>query len=180
VKPRPHTHTRRGLRFLPQYHISYKWNYYSAPIIYKYLLKVLCPVSRPITTLECVLLKDNNLVLVARTGPEINSQACLCVLQGTRHNNKCWFSIQRFIFLLKFCLETPKKSSGPSNPGSELFLASLSAISFPRIPAPTVPNGPQSRSGHFGYETKLLPLSAIEPGSLGRPAHGLATTPTAL
>jgi hypothetical protein len=28
------------------------------PIIYKCLLKVLCPVSRPITTLACVLLKD--------------------------------------------------------------------------------------------------------------------------
>jgi len=30
------------------------------PIIYRCLLKVLCPVSRPITTLDCVLLKDNN------------------------------------------------------------------------------------------------------------------------
>jgi hypothetical protein len=27
-------------------------------------------------------LKDNNRALVARLGPEINSQACLCVLQG--------------------------------------------------------------------------------------------------
>ena len=31
-----------------------------SPIIYKCLLKVLCPVSRPITTLDRVLLKDNN------------------------------------------------------------------------------------------------------------------------
>jgi len=39
-------------------------------IIYKYLLKVLCPVSRPITTMDDVLLKDNNRALVARLGPE--------------------------------------------------------------------------------------------------------------
>jgi hypothetical protein len=29
------------------------------------LLKVLCPVRRPITTRDCVLLKDNNRALVA-------------------------------------------------------------------------------------------------------------------
>jgi hypothetical protein len=47
-----------------------------SPIIYKCLLEVLCSVSRPITTLVCVLLKDSNQALVARSGPEINSQAC--------------------------------------------------------------------------------------------------------
>jgi hypothetical protein len=76
------------------------------------LLKMLCPVSRPITALDCVLLKDNNQAPVARLGPEINSRACLCVLQGPCHNARCCFSIQRFIFLLIFCLETPKKGSG--------------------------------------------------------------------
>jgi len=34
-----------------------------SPIIYKCLLKVLCTVRRPITTLDCVLLKDNNWAL---------------------------------------------------------------------------------------------------------------------
>jgi len=106
-----------------------------SPITYKYLLKVLCPVRRPITTLDCVLLKDNNRALVARLGPEINSQACLCVLQGPRHNTKCWFSIQCFIFLLMFCLEMPKKSSGPANLSTEPSLASWSGISLPCIPA---------------------------------------------
>jgi hypothetical protein len=53
-----------------------------SPIVHKCLLKVLCPVRRPITTLDCVLLKGNNRALVARSGPEINSRACLCVLQG--------------------------------------------------------------------------------------------------
>jgi hypothetical protein len=40
--------------------------------IYIYIcpLRVFCPVSRPITTLDCVLLKDNNQALVARSGPE--------------------------------------------------------------------------------------------------------------
>jgi hypothetical protein len=85
------------------------------PIIHRCLLKVLCPLSRPITTLDYVLLKDNNWEPVARLGPEINSQACLCVLQGPHHNARCCFSIQRFIFLLIFCLENPKKGSGPTN-----------------------------------------------------------------
>jgi hypothetical protein len=44
------------------------------PTTYRFLLRVLCPVSRPITTLDCVLLKDSNRAPLAR--------ACLCVLQG--------------------------------------------------------------------------------------------------
>jgi len=99
------------------------------------LLKVLCPVSRLVTALDCVLLKDNNRVPVARLGPEINSWACLCVPQGPRHNARCCLCIQRFIFLLIFCLETPKKGSGPINRWPEPLLASLSAISFPVTPA---------------------------------------------
>ena len=47
---------------------------------------MLCPVSRPVTTLVCVLLKDNSRTPIARSGPEINSWACLCVLQGPA----CW------------------------------------------------------------------------------------------
>jgi hypothetical protein len=68
------------------------------PIICRCLLKVLCTVRRPITTLDCVLLKDNNQALVVRLGPEINSGACLCVIQGPRPSTKRWLSIQRFIF----------------------------------------------------------------------------------
>jgi len=86
-----------------------------SPIIYRCLLKVLCPVSTPVTVLGCVLLKDNSRALVARSGPEINSLACLCVLQGPRYNARCRFSIHRFIFLLIFCLETSKKCSGQTN-----------------------------------------------------------------
>ena len=46
------------------------------PITYRCLLKVLCPVRRPVTTLDCVLLKDSRSFL-AVLGPEINSRACL-------------------------------------------------------------------------------------------------------
>ena len=57
-----------------------------SPTMHKCLLKVLCPVSRPITTFVWVLLKDNSRAPVVRSGPEINSRACLCVLQVPRHN----------------------------------------------------------------------------------------------
>jgi len=43
------------------------------PMIFKCLLTVLCPVSRPITTLVCVLLKDSNRAPIAGLGSKINS-----------------------------------------------------------------------------------------------------------
>jgi hypothetical protein len=86
-----------------------------SPITCSCLLRVLCQVSRPITALDCVLLKDSSRAPMARLGPEINSRACLCVPQGPRHSARCCFPIQFFIFLLMFCLETPKKGSGPVN-----------------------------------------------------------------
>jgi len=92
-------------------------------------------MSRPITALDCVLLKDNNWAPVARLGPEINYWACLGLPQGPCHNVTCCLSIQRFIFLLIFCLETPQKGSGPINRWPETLLVSLSAISFPLTPA---------------------------------------------
>ena len=120
-----------------------QWNHFRithvglllSPITCSCLLRVFCLVRRPITALVCVLVTDNNRASVARLGPEINSRACLCVLQGYCHNARCCFFIQRFIFLLIFCLETPKKGSGPINRWPELLLASLSAISFPLTPA---------------------------------------------
>ena len=96
VKPRSHTHTEHELRFPTHYHISYRCGLSLSPILYRCILKLLCPVSRPITTLDCVLLNDNNPALVARSGPEINSPACLSALHGPPHNTRCCFSIQRF------------------------------------------------------------------------------------
>jgi len=91
VKPGPHMHSKHEMRFPPQYHTSYKWGLLFSPITYKCRLRVLCPVRRPMKTLDCVLLKDNNRALVVKLGPEINSRACLCVQQGPRHITKCWF-----------------------------------------------------------------------------------------
>jgi hypothetical protein len=56
------------------------------------LLRVLCPARRPVTTLDCVHLKDSNRALVARPGPEINFRVCPWVLPGPRHFTKCWLS----------------------------------------------------------------------------------------
>ena len=40
------------------------------PIGWRYFLRVLCPVWRPVTTPDCVLLKDRNLALAPRQGPK--------------------------------------------------------------------------------------------------------------
>jgi hypothetical protein len=49
------------------------------PSRWKCLLRVLCPVRRPVTALDWVLLKDRNLALAPWQGPEISSRACLCI-----------------------------------------------------------------------------------------------------
>jgi hypothetical protein len=46
-----------------------------SPIRWRYLLRVLRPVRRPVTTLDCVLLKDRNLALAPRQGPEFSSRS---------------------------------------------------------------------------------------------------------
>jgi len=33
---------------------------------------VLCPIRRPVTTLDCILLRDSSINLAAGLGPEIN------------------------------------------------------------------------------------------------------------
>jgi len=106
-----------------------------SPIKWRCLLRVLCSARRPVTTLDCVLLKDKRMVLVARLGNVVNSWACLWVLLRPHHLAKCWLSIWHFIFLPIFCPETCKDGSGPTNFWIELSLASLSAISFPHTPA---------------------------------------------
>jgi hypothetical protein len=116
-----------------------------SPIRWRCLLRVLCPVRRPVTALYYVLLKDSKLALAPREGPEINSRACLWVSPRPRHHNQCWLTNQRLILLHISCLETPKAGSGPTNFRAELFLASSSAISFPCAPAC---RGVESHSEH--------------------------------
>jgi hypothetical protein len=70
------------------------------PIKWRCLLKVWGPVRRPITTRDCILLKDKSLALVPRQGPEINSRACLWVLPRLRHCPQCWFTNQQLNLFL--------------------------------------------------------------------------------
>ena len=64
-----------------------------SPIIHKCLLKVLRSVSRPITTLDYVLLKDSNQALVARSVPEVNSRAFIGgTSEGTKGLSSQWIS----------------------------------------------------------------------------------------
>ena len=73
------------------------------PIRWRCLLRVLCPVRRRVTALDCVLLKDRNLALVPRQGPKISSWACLWVSPRPRHHTQC-------------CL-----TNHPSNPSSYIL-----------------------------------------------------------
>jgi len=64
--------TKRGLRFLPLLPTSYIMGYWSTPLSKDVLSKVLCPVKRPVTTLDCVLLKNNSLRFAVRLATEIS------------------------------------------------------------------------------------------------------------
>jgi hypothetical protein len=58
VKPKLHTHKERRPSFYPLLHTSFIRDWLFSPIKWRCLLRALCPVSRPVTTLDCVLLKD--------------------------------------------------------------------------------------------------------------------------
>ena len=103
----------------------------ASPVRWRCLLRVLCPVRRPVTALDWVPLKDRNLALAPRQGPEISFRACLWVSPRPRHHTQCWLTNQCLILLHISCLETPKAGSGPTNPRTELPLVSSSAISLP-------------------------------------------------
>jgi hypothetical protein len=67
----------------------------SSPNKWRCLRRVLCPVRRPVTTLDWFLLKDRSLILVPEQGPEINSRACLRVLPRSHQLAQCWLISQR-------------------------------------------------------------------------------------
>ena len=114
VKPKLHIHKECGPRFHPVLFTFYTLDF--------------------LTALDCVLLKDRNLALASRQGPEINSRACLWVLPRPHHHTQCWLTRQHLILLIS-CLETPKAGSGPTNFRAEPPLVSSLVISFPCTPA---------------------------------------------
>jgi hypothetical protein len=104
------------------------------PIKWRCLLRVLCPVRRPVTALDCILLKDKSLALVPRQGPGINSRACFWVMPRLCHCPQCCFTNQQLILFLRSCLETPETGSGPTNLEAEPSLETPLAISLPLDP----------------------------------------------
>jgi len=108
---------------------------FDSPIRWRCLLGVLYPVRRPVTALDCVLLKDRNLTLTPRQGPEINSRACLWVSPRPRHHFQCWLNNQRLILLRISCLETPKAGWGPTDFRTERPLRARRRSPLPRAPA---------------------------------------------
>ena len=106
-----------------------------SPIRRRCLLRVLCPVRRPVTALCCVLLEDRNLPLAPRQGHETSSRACLWASPRLRHHTQCWLTNKRLILLRIPCPENPKAGWGPTNFRAEPSLVSSSAISLPHIPA---------------------------------------------
>jgi hypothetical protein len=79
-----------------------------SPIKWRCLLRVLRPVRGPVTTLDCVLLKNKSLVFAPGLG-------CLWVLPRPRHFAKWWLSIQRFIFFSYVLLRDPPQGWLRSN-----------------------------------------------------------------
>ena len=105
VKPKHHTHKECGQRSSSAPHLLH--NELSDNLIrWTCFLRVLCPVRRPVTALDCVLLKDRNLALAPRQGSEINSWACLWVLQRPRHYIQCWLTNQCLNLLRISCLDS--------------------------------------------------------------------------
>ena len=96
----------------------------SSPSRWRCLLRVLCPVRKPVAALDWVLLKDRNPALAPRQGPEISSRACLWVSPRPRHRTQCWLTTQRLIFLHISCLETSRAGSGQRNPGTHSSMSS--------------------------------------------------------
>jgi len=76
-----------------------------SPITYKCLLKVLCPVSRPITTLACVQLEDSNLAPVGRLGPEINSLASEAMRRCLKVTTAMFCNISSHRFINTYTLQ---------------------------------------------------------------------------
>jgi hypothetical protein len=118
--------------------------------------EVLCPVRRPISTLDCVLLKESSLVLAAIRRPQINPRACLWVPVRSCHSVMCCLSNRHSIFFFILCLETPRAGYGPTKcwtepppPPCEVignFMSTYSRMSYDPTESQTVTGG--DKMGH--------------------------------
>ena len=79
-----------------------------SPSRWRCLLRVLWPVSRPVTALDWILLKVKNFALVPRLGPEISCRACRWISPRPCHWALCWLTSQRRSLFCKSRLETPR------------------------------------------------------------------------
>ena len=123
----------------------------SKPTRWRCLLRVLWPVSRPVTALAWVRLKVKNLDLVPRLGPGMSPRACLWVFPRPCHWALCWLTNQWQSFFCKSRLETPRTGSGPRNLRAQPPLASPPAISLPCIPGwPGTQNRPNIKCNFGG------------------------------
>ena len=84
-------------------------------------------------TLDCILLKDNNLALTAKLWPKIISWARLWVLVRPYNTVICWLNSQPLVICVMFCLEFPRVGTVPRNWHAEPSLVSTLVISFPLI-----------------------------------------------
>ena len=82
------------------------------PIRWRFLFRVL---RRPVTDLDCFLLKEKNLALAPRQGSEINARTCLWLSQRPRQHIQYWLTNQRVILLRIAYLQTAKAGLCPTN-----------------------------------------------------------------
>jgi hypothetical protein len=99
VAKAPHSHKTWAEVSFSAVHLLHKGLSIS-PIKCRCFLWVLHPIRRPVTALDCILLKDSRLVLAVGLGTEVNFRACLWVLERSHHITMCWLSIQHFVCAL--------------------------------------------------------------------------------
>ena len=78
-------------------------------IMYRCLLRVLCQLRRPVTNLDCILLKDSSLVLVVRLGPQ-DQFLSLCLSTGKTLPH-CHMLVVNLAFYLSYC-NLPRELQG--------------------------------------------------------------------
>jgi hypothetical protein len=133
-----------------------------SPIKWRCLLRVLCPVRRPITALDCILLKDRSLALAPRQGPEISSWACLWVSPRPRPVHRLLLSVIRTCLIhtpfLIVILIKPHCCSWPHN--EQVVLRGENTCTVPHVShaviLPSMPGSPQwSLSPRFPYQNPV-------------------------